>query len=92
MKKVINKQNEQVILLEDITDDMIVGVLWESGVKSFLIKDYDGNTVSLELNERTTVCNWSKPSHREYVKNSGFDAKSIFVFDSPKELAQWLAE
>ena len=92
MKKVIIKQDEQVIRLDDITDEMIVGVLWKSGFKSFLIKDYDGNTVSLDLNKRTTVRHWSKPSHREYVKNSVFSAKSIFVFDSPKELAQWLAD
>ena len=92
MKKVIFEQDEQVIRLDDITDEMIVGVLWKSGRKSFLIKDYDGNTVALELNERTTDNHWSKPSHREYVKNSGFDAESIFVFDSPEELAKWLAE
>ena len=92
MKKVIIKQDEQVIRLEDITDEMIIGILWKNGLKSFLIKDYNGNTIGLELNTRKTVGHWSKPSHREYAKNSGIDVKSIFVFDSPKELAQWLAE
>ena len=92
MKKVIFEQDEQVISLNDITDEMIVGVFWKRGNKSFLIKDYNGNTVGIELNTLTTFSHWSKPSHREYVKNTGFDAKSIFVFDSPKELAKWLAE
>ena len=92
MKKVIIKQDEPVIRLEDITDEMIVGVFWKSGLKSFLIKDYNGNTIGLELNTRKTVGHWSKPSHWEYLKNTGFGAESIFVFDSPKELAQWLAE
>ena len=92
MKKVIIEQDELFIRMDDITDEMIIGILWENGLKSFLIKDYNGDTIGFELDRRTTVDHWSKPSHREYVKKTGIEAKSIFVFDSPKELAQWLAE
>ena len=91
MKKVIIEQNEQIIRLEDITDDMIVGLFWESGRKSFLIKDHNNNTIALDLNTRTTLDNWTAENYKDYIKNA-CNFKDIFVFDSPKELAQWLAE
>ena len=91
MKKVIFEQNEQVIRLEDITDDMIVGLLWKSGNKSFLFKDDNNNTIGFELNTRTTLNCWAAKNHKDYIKKS-YNFKDVFVFDSPKELAQWLAE
>ena len=91
MKKVIIKQDEQVIRLEDITDEMIVGILWKDGDKSFLIKDDNDFSVGIGLNSLTTKKHWSAPSHEDYIRNTD-DAKNFFVFCSPKELAQWLAE
>lgn len=94
MKKVIIEQYEQVIRLEQITDDMIVGIEWEVGKKSFLIKNEDDETLSVSLEERDTIGCCPKFSHFDYVKEviSDSTAKNVFVFDSPKELAQWLAE
>ena len=92
MKKVIIEYNEEVIRLKDITDDMIVGLLWNSGRKSFLIKDYNKKTIVLDLNTRTTAGHWKEKTHKEYINFLGKDMKGVFVFDSPKELAQWLAE
>jgi hypothetical protein len=94
MKKVIIEQNEQVIRLEDVRDSMIIGIEWGSGRKSFLIKNENKKTISISLGERDTIGCWSKSSHFDYVKEaiSGSTAKNVFVFDSPKELAQWLAE
>ena len=91
MKKVIIEQNEQVIRLEDITDDMIVGIIWHDDDKSFLIKDNDNLTVGIGLNGLTTFGHWVAKNHKEYIKKA-CNFKDIFVFDSPKELAQWLAE
>ena len=91
MKKVIIEQNEQVIRLENVTDDMIIGILWDDDDKSFLIKDDDNRTVGIKLNRLTTLYNWVATNHKAYIKNAS-NFKDIFVFDSPKELAQWLAE
>ena len=91
MKQVIFKKNDNVIKISQVTDDMIVGVLWEDGDKSFLIKDDNCFSIGLGLNNLTTKNHWSAPSHEDYIRGT-FDAKDFFVFDSPKELAQWLAE
>ena len=91
MKKVIIEQNEQVISLENIKDDMIIGILWDNNEKSFLIKNDDNRTVGVELNRLTTYYNWVATNNKSYIKNAS-NFKDIFVFDSPKELAQWLAE
>ena len=91
MKKVIIEQNEQVIRLEDITDDMIIGITWLDDDKSFLIKNHENMTVGIELNRLTTLNKWTAKNHKDYIKAAS-DFKDIFVFDSHKELAQWLAE
>ena len=91
MKKVIIEQNEQVISVEDIKDDMIIGILWINDEKSFLIKNDENLTISVELNRLTTLDNWTAENYKEYIKKAS-NFKDIFVFDSPKELAQWLAE
>ena len=94
MKKVILEKNERVIRLEEITDDMIIGIEWKSGKKSFLLKNEDDETIAISLGERDTIGCWSKSSHFDYVKEviSSSTKNNAFVFDSPKELAQWLAE
>ena len=93
MKKVIIEQNEKVIGLKNITDDMLVGIMWEDGTKNFLIKDDSNNTKSIGfINLKTYYC-WHTATHETYVKRALRQKKSsAFVFDSPKELAQWLAE
>ena len=91
MKKVIIKNDERVIHLENVTDDMIIGITWNDDDKSFLIKNNENMTLSIGLNRLTTLNKWTAKSHKEYIKAAS-DFKDIFVFDSPKELAQWLAE
>jgi hypothetical protein len=94
MKKVIIEQDEQVIRLEDVANAMIIGIEWKSGGKSFLIEEENGETLSIIFEERYTTSISVKFSPSYYVKEaiSGSTAKNVFVFDSPKELAQWLAE
>ena len=53
MKKVIFEQNEQVISLENVKDDMLVGIMWEDGTKNFLIKDDLNNTISIGFKNLT---------------------------------------
>lgn len=94
MKKVIFEQDEQVIRLEDITDKMIIGILWRDKRKSFLIKNTENKTLGLSLDNRSLKGKWTKNTNKEYIKSllrTEINSK-VFVFDSPKELAQWLAE
>ena len=94
MKKVILEQGEQVIRLEDITDMMIIGILWGDKYKSFLIKNIENKTFGFSLDDRSLDGKWTKNTNKEYIKfvlNNEINSK-VFVFDSPKELAQWLAE
>lgn len=93
MKKVIFEQNEQVISLENVKDDMLVGIMWEDGTKNFLIKDDLNNTISIGFKNLTTHDCWHTATHEVYVKRALRQKKSsAFVFNSPKELAKWLAE
>ena len=93
MKKVIIEQNEQIIGLKNITDNMLVGIMWKNGTKNFLIKDDSNNTISIGFKNLTTYDCWHTSTHEAYIKRALRQKKSsAFVFDSPKELAQWLAE
>ena len=94
MKKVIFEQDEQVIRLEDITDKMIIGVLWGDNYKSFLIKNIENKTLGFSLDDRSLDGKWTKNTNKEYIEHllSNEIIFKVFVFDSPKELAQWLAE
>ena len=94
MKKVIIEKNEQVIRLEDITDDMIVGLLWKDKYKSFLIKNIENKTLGFSLDDRSLNNKWTRNTNKEYIKSflSNEINSKVFVFDSPKELAQWLAD
>ena len=67
--------------------------MWEDGTKNFLIKDNSNNTISIGFKNLTTYDCWHTATHETYVKRALRQKKSsAFVFNSPKELAQWLAE
>ena len=65
MKKVIFEQDEQVIRLEDITDKMIIGILWGDNYKSFLIKNIENKTLGFNLNDRSLDGKWTKNTNKE---------------------------
>ena len=94
MKKVIIKQDEQVILLEDITDDMIICIYDKlENEKVFLLKDDKGKSFGMSLRYMTTANKWREDTHKNYVKEFlKMGICEVFVLDSPKELAKWLAE
>ena len=94
MKKVIIKQDEQVIRLEDITDDMIVCIYDKlENEKVFLLKDDKGKSFGMSLRDMTIAKKWRKDTHKDYVKEFfNMGNCEVFVLDSPKELAQWLSK
>ena len=94
MKKVIIKQDEQFIRLEDITDDMIVCIYDRfNNERVFLLKDDNGKSFGMSLRKSTTANKWKENTHKNYVKKFlKMGNCEVFVLDSPKELAKWLAE
>ena len=94
MKKVIIKQDEQVIRLEDIIDDMIVCIYDKlENEKVFLLKDDKGKSFGMSLIKLTTAHKWKENTHKNYVKKFlKMGNCEVFVLDSPEELAKWLAE
>ena len=94
MKKVIIEQDEQVIPLEDITDDMIVCIYDKlENEKIFLLKDGKRKSFGMSLRHRTIDNKWKKDTHKDYVREFfNMGNCEVFVLDSPEELAKWLDE
>ena len=94
MKKVVvNKVRE--ISIEEIKNDHIIGVLWSSGSKNFLIqsdyKEYRATSI------KDGICSniIKEKSKKELLKrflSKNVLSLEIFVFDTEKELYKWLSE
>jgi hypothetical protein len=94
MKKVVVvKQESDVIDLSQITNDSIVGVKWRSGNKSFIIEVKRDEFACCEHKKLSFVNSWTTKTILEYVSSAINDqGAKCFVFDTFKELYQWLAE
>jgi hypothetical protein len=81
-------ETTDTIHIDDVTDEMYVGIVWPSGHKSFIIRTdsgfagYEANS-AMNKNKR-----WSKPTLKEYLLGAGC-IKSAHVFPTAKELLQW---
>ena len=61
--------------------------------KVFLLKDNKGKSFGMSLRQMTIAKKWKENTHKNYVKKFlKMGNCEVFVLDSPKELAQWLAE
>jgi hypothetical protein len=94
MKKlVVLKQKNDVIDLSQITDKSIVGIEWESSSKSFIIQiksnRYAG-TGSIDLSVNGV---WETETKMDYIEKAITQQNAdCFVFNTLKELYEWLAE
>ncbi len=94
MKKVVvNKVRE--ISIEEIKNDHIIGVLWSSGSKNFLIQSDDKEYCTTSVKDGICSITIKEKSKKELLKR--FLSKNvltleIFVFDTEKELYKWLSE
>ena len=94
MKKVVvNKVRE--ISIEEIKNDHIIGVLWSSGSKNFLIQSDDKEYCTTSVEDGICSNTIKEKSKKELLKR--FLSKNslsleIFVFDTEKELYKWLSE
>ena len=94
MKKVVvNKVRE--ISIEEIKNDHIIGVLWSSGSKNFLIqsdyKEYCKTSVKDSICSNT-IKEKSKKELLKRLLSKNVLSLEIFVFDTEKELYKWLSE
>ena len=94
MKKVVvNKVRE--ISIEEIKDDHIIGVLWSSGSKNFLIQSDDKEYCTTTVNNGIYSNTIKEKSKKELLKrflSENVLSLEIFVFDTEKELYKWLSE
>ena len=94
MKKVVvNKTIE--VSIEEVKDDYIIGVLWSSGSKNFLIqsdyKEYCTTSVKDGICSNT-IKEKSKKELLKRLLSRNVLSLEIFVFDTEKELYKWLSE
>ncbi len=96
MKKVITGEMPNLVHLNDLTDNNIVGVEFvQSGIRTKIVKIKDENYVAVSLEK--SVGNYSNLIEGNsiqdlYYKFSEFNQIDIFVFSSPKEIGKWLTE
>lgn len=94
MKKVVvNKVRE--ISIEEIKNDHIIGVLWSSGSKNFLIQSDDKEYCATSVKDGICSNTIKEKSKKELLKkflSKNVLSLEIFVFDTEKELYKWLSE
>ena len=94
MKKVVVGKARE-ISIEDIKDDHIIGILWSSGSKNFLIlsddKEYCTTTVNNGIYSNTIKEKSKKELLKRFLSKNVLSLE-IFVFDTERELYKWLSE
>ena len=90
MKRVVLKQECDVIDLSQITNDSIVGVKHDR-FWGFLTQTPEGDFFACERNFDNDGC-WVENSKQNAAKKLIERGCEVFVFDSLKELYTWLAE
>lgn len=90
MKKRVRVLDDS-IFTKDIKDSSHVGILFGGNVGgSEVVRGKDGQYMSSSDNDYKSC--WTKPSKREYVEQflRLYPDLEVFVFDSRKELFEWL--
>jgi len=94
MRKVLTEK-VLVTYIDEITNDAIVGIDWGSGAKGTVIKDHEGNYRAIG-NSRAGLdlgSTWCRRSVIEYVEYAlEQKGSTAFVFDSAKELFEWMSK
>lgn len=92
MKKVVKNQQSDVIILSDVTNENFVGIQWDDGDKSFVIKLPNGRFVGAGEEDLDLESSWTKPSLKKYLEDTIQMGATPYVFDTLKELYQWMVE
>ena len=95
MKKVVVVDKVREIIIEDIKDDHIIGILWSSGNKDFLIQSDDKEYCAISVKDGICSNTIKEKSKKELLKrflSKNVLSLEIFVFDTERELYKWLSE
>lgn len=88
MKKALFNVKHEVISVESINDSSHVGILSQSGKKLQLIKGQKGFQAMVPFESDISKA-WSSDTKISYLKTFKPEPE-IFVFDTLKELIEWL--
>jgi hypothetical protein len=80
------------IHINDVTDEMFVGIVWSDNSKNFCLNTKKGfiSKYPASLNSSSEVID---KTMKEYISNrKKNDLKSAYVFPTAKELLQWVIE
>jgi hypothetical protein len=90
MKKVVFSVEANLVGIDTITDSSIVGI--QFGIKKAFVIETDWNKfVGMSFDNLSMRSKWSETSKRGYVQEAMVDG-TPYIFDTPEELATWLAK
>lgn len=92
MKKIIEKEEKDVIELSQITNDSIVGIRWKNGEKSFISELFNDVFIGISVGELSLTSKWGENSKQAYVRRTISLGRACFIFETVKELREWLRE
>ena len=99
MKRIVSKEQTEVTLLNELSDNSIVGIQWGDN-KSMLVRTVNGynDTEYRSLGNSEPLPKllntWYKPTVKEYVERAFEQGSHVeaYEFDSVKELFKWLSK
>lgn len=90
MKKVVFNTNPDIIKIEDISNDSIVGIQWLSGIRTMVMKRNKNDYIG--ASDNNIQCSWSGESVKDYVMKAKSKGAEAYVFSNVKELFKWMSE
>jgi len=95
MRKIVLKQ-EETQFIDSIMDRDNVGILWEDGTKSMVLKTEQGYCAIDNRCNPCTLSVWYEESIQKYIKRAlaqgGNTNSQAFIFDTVSELYKWMSE
>ena len=85
--------NAVEVSISEISDSSNIGVLWGSGGKTLIIRDYEGTFRGLGDDSFSFSSAWGRNSKAEYCKDAFKQGGvKVFEFETKKECLTWFAK
>ena len=89
MKKVVFNSNPSTINFEEINNESIVGIQWQSGVRTMIVCSQRG---FMGVSDDDTRYAWEEVSKKAYIEKARKEGCSVYVFENYSELFKWMSE
>lgn len=89
MKKVVFNSNPSTINFEEINNDSLVGILWNTGRRAMIAKSSKG---FIGISDDNIYSAWDEPSKVKYIERARERGCQVFVFENYSELFKWMSE